>query len=185
MTSKVAVFAGRGAEADGLEVAPDLVRRQLGAEDGVDPGRAHGDGDRAGKVVGVGDVDDPADDLSPAIRASSWQKRATARSTPSGSTPRSKRTDASERRPSRFDVRAMASGRNQAASRITVVVASEISDDAPPMTPPMPTGAPSASQMRQSSGPTRRSTPSRVTSVSLGRWPRRTSRPRPGRRSRS
>ena len=40
-------------------------------------------------------------------------------------------------------------------SRSTVVVASEISDEAPPMIPPTPTGVSSASQMRQSSGPTR------------------------------
>ena len=68
-----------------------------------------------------------------------------------------------------------------------------ISDEAPPMMPPMPTGVPSASQMRQSSPvsprlrprtPTVRSTPSSVTTVSPGRA-RRTLSPRPGSRARS
>ena len=55
------------------------------------------------------------------------------------------------RRPSRLDVRAMAMGVKYAASSSTSVVVSAISDEAPPMIPPMPTGVPSASQMRQSS----------------------------------
>ena len=122
--------------------------------------------------------------------ATSSHKRATARSIPSGSQPRSNRTDASVLRPSRFEVQAIAMGAKYAASRSTRVVASDISDEAPPMIPPMPTGTPVASQMRQSATgsesepPTRRSMPSRVTTTSAGRAAR-TRRPAPGNRSRS
>ena len=52
-------------EPDRLQVAPDLVGRQVGAEDGVDPGRAHGHGDRLREVGGVGGVDQAADHLGP------------------------------------------------------------------------------------------------------------------------
>ena len=44
------------------------------------------------------------------LSPSSWQKRATEVSIPQGSQPRSKRADASVRRPSRLEVRAMAIG---------------------------------------------------------------------------
>ena len=44
------------------------------------------------------------------LSASSWQKRRTDGSIPQGSQPRSKRADASVRRPRRLDVRAIAMG---------------------------------------------------------------------------
>ena len=44
------------------------------------------------------------------LSARSWLKRLTAASIPQGSQPRSKRAEASVRRPSRLDVRAMAMG---------------------------------------------------------------------------
>ena len=122
------------------------------------------------------------------LSASNWQNRHTAGSIPQGSQPRSKRAEASERSPSRLDVRAIAIGVKYAASSSTSLVAVEISDDAPPITPAMPTGVPSASQMRQSSPvsprlrprtPTVRVAPSSVSTVSPGRA-RRTVRPRPG-----
>src|SRR5688500_20292180 len=54
--------------------------------------------------------------VAPATWLASWQKRATARATPSGSTPRSNRTDASVRKARRLDVRATAAGSIHAAS---------------------------------------------------------------------
>ena len=72
--------------------------------------------------------------------ASSSAKRSAARSAISGSAPRSKRIDASLRRPSRPDVRAMLIGSHHAISSSTDVVVSEISVEAPPITPAMPIG---------------------------------------------
>ena len=85
---------------------------------------------------------------------------------PYGSTPRSNRADASERRPSRATLWPIGSGANHAISSATVVVASLISVSAPPMIPASPIGRSSASQISRSSAPSRRSTSSSVVSVS-------------------
>ena len=87
---------------------------------------------------------------SPALTASSSQKRSAALSMPSGSTPRSNLAEASVRSASRFDVRAIAIGEKYAASRRTRAVDAAISLVAPPITPPIPVAASSASQTRQS-----------------------------------
>ena len=135
---------------------------------------------------------------TPAARAASTtssQKRSAARSTPSGSTPRSNRTEASVRSPSQRAVLATAGGRKEATSRSTREASEVISLDWPPMMPPIPTGRSPASQIRQSlaaSGlsslggrlPRTRVTPSRVTISSPTRAAR-TRSPCPPRRSRS
>ena len=80
----------------------------------------------------------------PRPRASSSSARAAPLPASFGSTPRSKRALASERRPSRFDVRAMPLGSKYADSSRISVVASETSAAAPPMIPAMPCGDPLA-----------------------------------------
>ena len=96
------------------------------------------------------------------VSASSSTKRAIAVSMPNGSTPRSNRIDASERRPRRATLWLIGSAANHAISNATVVVASLISVSAPPMIPASPIGRSSASQIRRSSAASRRSTPSSV-----------------------
>ena len=95
-------------------------------------------------------------------RASSSTKRACAIGIPYGSTPRSKRPDASERTPIRFIVRVIAVCSKYAISSATTVVASVISESWPPITPPTPIGTSLASQISRSSAVIVRSTPSRV-----------------------
>ena len=96
------------------------------------------------------------------VSASSSTKRATDVSICHGSTPRSLRADASERRPRRAALSPMPTFVNQAISRATVVVVSLISVSAPPMIPPMPIGWSLASQISRSAGLRRRVTSSSV-----------------------
>ncbi len=103
------------------------------------------------------------------VSASNSTKRATDVSICHGSTPRSLRADASERRPRRATLSPMPTGANQAISRATAVVASLISVSAPPMIPAMPIGTSSASQIRRSVGASRRAMPSSVTISSPSR----------------
>ena len=77
-------------------------------------------------------------------------KRAIAVGMPYGSTPRSNRADASERRLVRATVRPIPTRENQAISSAIVVVASLISVSRPPMMPPSPMGVSLASQMKRS-----------------------------------
>jgi hypothetical protein len=79
----------------------------------------------------------------------------------SGSTPRSKRIDASVDSSRRRRVRWMPSRWKVAASRRTSVVLGEISASSPPITPATPTGR-SASQINRSSSVNVRSTSSSV-----------------------
>ncbi|OUD85028.1 hypothetical protein BC477_11495 [Clavibacter michiganensis subsp. michiganensis] len=82
-----------------------------------------------------------------------------------GSTPRSKRLDASLGSLCLRAVRAIDTGSKPAASISTRLVPAPISVAAPPMTPASPTG-PEPSAMTRSSGCSARSRPSSVTSVS-------------------
>ncbi len=76
------------------------------------------------------------------------------------------------------------SGRHQACSNNTLVVVSEISVEAPPITPAMPTAAPSPSEITPSPALSVRVTSSRVTIVSPSTASRTTSAP-PGNLARS
>ena len=138
-----------------------------GAEQGVDPVRAHPHRahlrrqvtprvDRAG-------VHHAAPGRSPAAARRSGPRPGRCRTGPdrarSGSTPPSAARagpPSGRRRP----------GSNHAISSATTVVASLISVSAPPMMPAMPIGRSSASQIRRSSAVKVRSTPSSVTRVS-------------------
>ena len=73
--------------------------------------------------------------MPPAISTSSAHAMSRAFSTSCGSTPRSKRREASELSLSRRAVRATVSGSQVAASKWTLTVSSEISEVVPPMTP--------------------------------------------------
>ena len=97
------------------------------------------------------------------MRSSSSQNRSSAIGTSSWSVPRSKRIDASERRPSRWEVRLIDRRSHHASSSSTVVVPSLISVLAPPITPEMPMGRSSRSTIRPSPGSMSRSVPSSVT----------------------
>ena len=121
---------------------------------------------------------------APATSVSSSTTRSDDRNTPFGSTPRSKRALASERRPSRFDVIEMPIGAKHATSSTIPVVPSWTSASAPPMIPAIAWGRRSASQMSRSDGRSFRSTPSSVVSDSPASATRTTS-PGPRRRSRS
>ncbi len=98
--------------------------------------------------------------------AASSAKRSSAQAAISGSTPASKRVEASLRSPRRRDVRAMSGGFHQAASSRIVLVVSEISVEAPPMTPAMPMARSSASAITPSPALSVRTTPSRVSTCS-------------------
>ena len=87
----------------------------------------------------------------PASWASKAAARFRARTVPCGSTPRSKRYEASLRRPSLRAVRRTVSGTKYALSSRTSVVCSRTSEFAPPMTPAIAT-ARSRSQINRSSG---------------------------------
>ena len=81
----------------------------------------------------------------------------------SGSTPFSNRAEASERRPCRFEVRPIDAGSHHANSTSTSPVVSEISVDAPPITPARPIGVSLPSTITPSSLSSPRLCPSRVT----------------------
>ena len=125
--------------------------------------------------------------------ASSSTTRRAATSQREWSQPRSKRADASVRSRWRFALRATAIGSNHADSSTTVVVASLISVDAPPMIPASPIATSSPSQMTRSSpvspsAPDARPSSRTVPSSSSSRSPsaaRRTRSVRRARRSRS
>ena len=85
---------------------------------------------------------------------------------PLGSTPRSKRWEASVFRPVFLDVFRMQTGSKYALSRRIFVVVSSTSEFRPPMTPAMATGF-FPSQIISISGSRRRSFPSRVMKVSF------------------
>ena len=101
----------------------------------------------------------------------------------SGWSPFSNRVDASERRPSRVDVRWMFGPFQVAASISTRVVESRTSERSPPMIPAIDVG-PSSSQMITMSASNVRSTSSSVVIVSPSSARRTTSRP-PATRSKS
>jgi len=109
---------------------------------------------------------DPRVSLTPpAYSSRSDTARSAAASATRGSTPRAKRFDASLGSLCRRWVRAIEIGSNHAASTKTFVVESEISVEAPPMTPARPIG-PDSSVMRRSSGWSFRSCSSSVRRVS-------------------
>ena len=85
---------------------------------------------------------------------------------PLRSTPRSKRSDASVRNPSRETDAAIPSGSNHAISSASVVVVSLICEPAPPIIPAIPTGSFFASQINKSWALKVRETSSRVTTTS-------------------
>ncbi len=95
------------------------------------------------------------------IFSSSAQARAIARAGAVTSMPRSKRIDASVRRPSCLLVVRTEAGWNQAASNTICVVASLTSESAPPITPPM-AWARSASAMTSTPALSARVLPSSV-----------------------
>ena len=101
----------------------------------------------------------------------------------SGWSPFSNRVEASERRPSRVDVRWMFGPFQVAASISTRVVVSRTSERSPPMIPAIDVG-PSSSQMITMSASSVRSTSSSVVIVSPSSARRTTSRP-PATRSKS
>ncbi len=118
----------------------------------------------------------PASAVPPAISTSRSTARCAAARAASGSTPRSKRFDASEGSLWRFAARAIATGSKCAASTMISVVpvttpvsgsvtGSRISVVAPPITPARPIG-PLLSQISRSSADSFRLTPSSVVSVS-------------------
>ena len=117
------------------------------------------------------------------VRGSARRSGARPVSAISGSAPRSKRSEASVRRPSAFDVRRMEMGSNHADSSRTLRVAELISLSAPPITPPMATAC-AASAITHISGESARSMPSSVRIFSPARA-RRTTMRRSARRSRS
>ncbi len=113
----------------------------------------------------------PASAVPPASRTSRSTVRCAAAAAACGSTPRSKRLDASEDSLWRRAVRAIEIASKCAASMTTSVVsacspsASAISVLAPPMTPARPIG-PRSSVMTRSSASSTRTVPSRVVSFS-------------------
>ena len=116
--------------------------------------------------------------------AANSAKRSSAHGAISGSTPASKRAEASLRNPRRREVRAMSGGFHQAASSSTTSVPAEISVEAPPMTPAMPMGRSEASTITPSPAWSVRTTPSRVSTCSPSAARRTPSAP-PGTRSAS
>jgi len=125
----------------------------------------------------------PLTHLPPPISVMSCVARFNAVMVPLGSTPRSKRWDASVFRPVFFEVFRMQTGLKYALSRRIFVVVSSISEFSPPMTPAIATGF-SPSQIISISGSRRRSFPSRVIKVSFS-WAVRTTIRFSARRSKS
>ena len=111
--------------------------------------------------------------LPPATSASKPAARAAARIWPSGSTPRSKRYEASVERPRAFEARRTLGASNPADSMRTRVVASVTAVEAPPITPATATGA-SASAITSVPSGRSRATPSSVSMVSPARLRRTT-----------
>src|SRR5581483_8459451 len=99
--------------------------------------------------------------LPPAISWISFAARSSAAIVPSGSTPRSKRCDASLWSASRLAVRRMTGGAKLALSSRIARVEAVTSESSPPITPASATGV-SPSQTSRSSGASSLSTPSRV-----------------------
>ena len=125
----------------------------------------------------------PATTAPPATSAIRAAARVAAATVPCGSTPRSKRREASVDSPSFFDVLRTLTGLKQALSINTRVVPASISELSPPMTPATATGF-SPSQIMSISASRVRSLPSRVTKASPAAAVRTTIR-FPARRSRS
>ena len=109
---------------------------------------------------------EPGRSVAASCCTNSSASRSSARSAMSGSMPRLKRAEASECRLCRAEVSATDCGSHQAASTMTSVVVSEISVDAPPITPARAIGTSSPSTMTPSAGSRARSTPSSVSSCS-------------------
>jgi len=107
----------------------------------------------------------PLISLPPPISAMSCVARFNAIMVPLGSTPRSKRCEASVFNPVFFEVFRMQTGSKYALSRRIFVVESSISEFNPPITPARATGF-SPSQIISISGSRRRSFPSRVIKAS-------------------
>ena len=101
--------------------------------------------------------------------AANSAKRSSAISAISGSTPRSKRAEASLRNPKRREVRLIVIGSHQAASINAVVVDSDISVDAPPITPAKLSGSSWLPTIKPSCALKVRVSPSSVTSCSPSR----------------
>ncbi len=125
----------------------------------------------------------PGTSRAPQSSTSSELAATSASAAASGSSPFSKRPDASLRSPSRAEVAWMFAPTQVAASSRTRAVSPPTSERAPPMIPAIEVG-PSSSQMTTVSPSSRRSTPSRVRIASPSPARRTTSR-RPATRSRS
>ena len=110
------------------------------------------------------------------VMRNSSAKRAKANSAPNGSTPRSKRSEASVRKASRVEVARTASGSKYAISTAIDVVASVTSESRPPMIPAIPTGLSCALQISRSPAESVRSAASKVVNCSPSRA-RRTMKP--------
>ncbi len=108
----------------------------------------------------------PLTHLPPQISAMSCVARFNALMVPLGSTPRSKRWEASVFRPVFLDVFRMQTGSKYALSRRIFLVVSSTSEFRPPITPAMATGF-FPSQIISISESRRRSFPSRVVKVSF------------------
>ncbi len=100
------------------------------------------------------------------VRLSNCANLSAAARAPNASTPRSNRSDASVRNPSRETDAAIPNGSNHAISSASVVVVSLICDPAPPMIPAIPTASFFALQISKSWALKVRETSSRVTSTS-------------------
>lgn len=120
-------------------------------------------GDRSGRFPRTSTI--PGANVAPASASSSTNRRI-ARSATSGSLPRSKRAEASLRRPSRRDDVVMVIGSHQAISRRIDVVLSETSVEAPPIIPAMPIAVSVPSAITPSEAVSVRTSPSRVSSAS-------------------
>lgn len=138
------------------------VERQ--PQDGVDRAGRTATVARSGRFPSA--TTEPGRSVAASCCTNSSASRSSARSAMSGSMPRLKRAEASECRLCRAEVSATDCGSHQAASTMTSVVVSEISVDAPPITPARAIGTSSPSTMTPSAGSRARSTPSSVSSCS-------------------
>src|SRR5699024_4285872 len=169
-----AATAGGGGQERGDRLVPDQ------AGDLLDQVLTDGQiGAPSGSVIGAAGAGAPPSSVTeaaispPPCSTISWAARYAAASGSCGSTPRSKRLEASEGRRWRRAVRATEIGSKVAASSTMSVVPAETSVDSPPITPARPStrapSPPSLSVISRSSGSSVRVTSSRVVSSSPGR----------------
>ena len=141
--------AGLDLEPDRPQEARDVVDGEIRAEQRVHPSKAQRHRRARRQITPRVDL---AVELRVGTRRAGAARRsdALARSATSGSAPRSKRADASDRSASRPAVAAIVGGSNHAISSATAVVLSSISVEAPPITPAMPIGTSLPSQISTS-----------------------------------